>query len=261
MLCAGLTGSSPARAETLMEKTRNTFQIEQGDCLDLMAALPAGSIDFILCDPPYGITECRWDRKIPRAPFWRQCWRVLKERGAIALFAQQPFATELVAWSRRELRYEWIWDKGGCTGFANARRAPLRRHENILIFYRRQPEYHPQGLRPCKPRALGIRHSEVFHDTGREGYIQRWTGYPQSILSFRREQGAAACQKPVALLEYLIRTYTADRGLVLDCCMGTGSTGVATVNTGRRFVGFELDAARFQVANQRIIAASDVTRG
>ncbi|MGE5487580.1 MAG: hypothetical protein ACM3ZB_07140 [bacterium] len=106
VLCAGLTGSGLARVEVPMKETRNILRIEQGNCLDLMAALPAGSVDLILCDPPYGITECRWDRKIPRAPFWRQCWRVLKERGVIALFAQQPFATELVAWSHRERAWD-----------------------------------------------------------------------------------------------------------------------------------------------------------
>jgi site-specific DNA-methyltransferase (adenine-specific) len=182
-------------------------------------------------------------------------WRVTKDRGVIALFAQQPFATELVAWSLRDLRYEWIWDKGGCTGFANARRAPLRRHENVLIFYRRQPQYDPQGLRPCSPRVRRRKITEVYSEIGRDGYVQRFTGYPQSIISFKREPGAAACQKPVALLEYLIRTYTAEGGLVLDCCMGTGSTGVAAVNTGRSFIGFELDAARFQTAAARIAAA------
>ncbi len=228
------------------------IRLEQGNCLELMDTVATGTVDLVLCDPPYGITECRWDRKIPRAPFWRQMWRVTKERGVIALFAQQPFATELVAWSLRELRYEWIWDKGGCTGFANARRAPMRRHENVLIFYRRQPEYRPQGLRPCPPRIRNRKVTEVYHDVGRDGYIQRWTGYPQSIISFKREPGAAACQKPVALLEYLIRTYTAEDGLVLDACMGTGSTGVAAVRTGRRFIGFELDRARFEVAQSRI---------
>jgi site-specific DNA-methyltransferase (adenine-specific) len=230
-------------------------RLEQGNCLELMATVATGTVDLVLCDPPYGITACRWDRKIPRAPFWRQMWRVTKDRGVIALFAQQPFATELVAWSLRDLRYEWIWDKGGCTGFANARRAPLRRHENVLIFYRRQPQYDPQGLRPCSPRVRRRKITEVYSEIGRDGYVQRFTGYPQSIISFKREPGAAACQKPVALLEYLIRTYTAEGGLVLDCCMGTGSTGVAAVNTGRSFIGFELDAERFQTAAARIAAA------
>jgi site-specific DNA-methyltransferase (adenine-specific) len=233
-------------------ETEGSVRLERGDCLELLKTLPAESIDLVLCDPPYGITECRWDRKIPRAPFWKQLWRVTKPRGVVALFAQQPFSTALAAWSAEALRYEWVWDKGACTGFANAHRAPLRRHESILIFYRRQPEYHPQGLRPCRPRLCRKRSSAVFNAVGRDGYVQRLTGYPQSIVSFKREAGAKPCQKPVALLEYLIRTYTGEGQVVLDCCMGMGSAGVAAVNTRRRFIGFELDADRFAAAETRI---------
>jgi site-specific DNA-methyltransferase (adenine-specific) len=225
-----------------------------------MASIPAGSVDLVLADLPYGVTDCKWDHRISMAPLWRQYLRVLKDDGVIALFAQQPFATDLVNACRGLYRYEWIWDKGVCTGFANARRMPLRRHENVLVFYRRLPLYLPQGLKPlarkrvCRPKV-----SECYQRVGRTDYVQEWTGYPQSILQFRRERVSAPCQKPLALLQYLIRTYTKEGQTVLDNAMGTGSTGVAAVHEGRKFIGFEIDAERFAVAQQRIHAATQQT--
>lgn len=212
---------------------------------------------MVLCDLPYGITACDWDKKLPLQPLWEQYFRITTEKGVIALFAQQPFATELAAAAPSKLlRYDWVWDKGCVTGYGNARRMPLRRHENVLVFYKKLPTYNPQGLKECRPRC---RHrgadSVVYRSRIVEPKEQRLTGFPQSILSFRRERRAAPCQKPVALLEYLVRTYTNAGETVLDNTMGTGSTGVAAVNTGRNFIGMELDADRYRLAEQRVTAA------
>ncbi len=227
-------------------------RLERGDCVELMAGLPAESVDLVLADLPYGVTGCRWDKRIPMQPLWEQYRRVLKEHGAIVLFAQQPFATDLINAARPIFRYEWIWDKGAATGFANARRMPMRRHENILVFYKHLPTYHPQGLKPCRPRSRSSDSSEVYGGIRREAVVQCLTGYPQSIVRFGRGRDVAACQKPVGLLEYLVRTYTAEDETVLDNVMGTGSTGVAAANTGRAFIGFELDPERFRIAERRI---------
>ncbi len=169
----------------------------------------------------------------------------MKPSGAIALFAQQPFATELAASApRKMLRYDWVWDKGAVTGFGNAKRMPLRRHENILIFYRERPLYQPQGLRPVERCRTRTKQGEAYGAMRGGAYVQTYTGYPQSILRVRRERRAAACQKPVELLEYLIRTYTREGETVLDNTMGLGSAGVAAVRCGRSFIGMEIDAAR-----------------
>jgi site-specific DNA-methyltransferase (adenine-specific) len=231
--------------------------LQQGDCLTLMCEVPDQSVDLVLCDLPYGVTDCRWDHKIAPEPLWEQYLRLVKERGVIALFAQQPFATELASQAARFLRYEWVWDKGQATGFQNAHRMPMRRHENVLVFYRRPPAYHPQGLRPCRRRQSSTPgSSEVYRNIHRDVSLQQFTGYPQSILRFGRDTGSVACQKPIALLEYLIRTYTTEGATVLDNAMGTGSTGVAAVRTGRAFIGFEIDPQRFQIAEGRIREAT-----
>ena len=229
--------------------------LAEGNCLELMRAIPDGGIDMVLCDLPYGITECKWDKKIALGPLWEQYVRVARPGVVIALFAQQPFATELANGAPgKMLRYEWIWDKGCATGFANARRMPLRRHENILVFYKKLPTYNPQGLRPCF-RTCRRRTTERVYGITHRPRVQTQTGYPQSIIKFSREHGAAACQKPVALLEFLIRTYTDEREVVLDNTMGTGSSGVAAANAQRSFVGIEMDPVRFRAAEERIAAA------
>ncbi len=226
-----------------------------GDCLQVMPRLRAGSVHFVLADLPYGVTDCRWDRKIALGPLWAEYRRVLAPGGVVALFAQQPFATEVGRAGFEWLKYEWVWDKGYVTGFANARRMPMRRHENILIFVKQGGRYFPQGLRPARRVHRGqVKAGEVYGAIGRRSYVQRWTGYPQSILKVARERGAVACQKPVALLEYLIRTYTRRGEVVLDNAMGTGSTGVAAVRSGRRFVGIEIDRERFRIARRRILS-------
>ncbi|HWE50471.1 MAG TPA: site-specific DNA-methyltransferase [Bryobacteraceae bacterium] len=231
-----------------------------GDCIPLMAKMKPASVDLILCDLPYGVTECGWDKCVPFDPLWKEYGRVLKENGAVLLFAQQPFSARLAARASGglRLRYEWIWDKGAVTGFANANRMPMRRHENILVFYRHLPTYNPQGLRVCPGIRLRKHRvaSEVYSRIPRATVKQKFTGYPNSIISFRRERGALPCQKPVDLLGYLIRTYSKPGEVVLDNCMGTGSTGVAAVKNNRKFIGFENDAERFSMAKARIEAAA-----
>ncbi|HEX4311886.1 MAG TPA: site-specific DNA-methyltransferase [Acidobacteriaceae bacterium] len=222
-----------------------------------MENLRPGTIDLILCDLPYGVTDCSWDRAIPFEPLWQAYGRLLKENGAALLFAQQPFSTQLAARASAglKLRYEWIWDKGAMTGFQNANRMPMRRHENVLVFYRHLPTYNPQGVVACAGGKVRRRKtapvSEVYGRI-RKRVEQQRTGFPGSIIAFHRERNALPCQKPVALLEYLIRTYSNQGEVVLDNCMGTGSAGIAAVRAGRAFIGMEMDAARFALAQRRI---------
>jgi site-specific DNA-methyltransferase (adenine-specific) len=222
-----------------------------------MPSLADASVDLILCDLPYGMTDCAWDKRIPLDALWAQYRRVIKPNGAIVLTAAQPFAAALAASAPGLFRYEWVWDKRFCTGFANAHRMPMRRHENVLVFYQHSPTYNPQGLRPIegRPRCKQS-NSDVYRVQVRRGYRQRFTGFPNSILDIPRGRGLAACEKPIALMEYLIRTYSQPGDVVLDNCMGLGSTGVAAIRAGRRFIGMELDAERFTEARRRILAAA-----
>ncbi|WP_419515831.1 DNA-methyltransferase [Dysosmobacter welbionis] len=220
-----------------------------------MSRVETGTVDLVLCDLPYGSTNCSWDTVIPFEPLWEQYRRILKPRGALVLFAAQPFATDLINSARKLFRYDLIWEKNAPVGFANCHRQPLRSHELILVFYRRQPTYHPQGLvrldTPIMRR--GKRSGSVYKDLGKTS-VQEYTNYPRSILRFpnRAEKRYHPTQKPVALLEYLVRTYTDPGELVLDNCMGSGSTAVACLNAGRRFVGFELEAKYYEAACRRV---------
>jgi site-specific DNA-methyltransferase (adenine-specific) len=210
---------------------------------------------MVLCDLPYGVTNCEWDRKIDMRALWAQYERVLRPGGAVVLFAQCPFCWEAMAAAPKGwFRYEWIWHKGrrGLTGFLNAKKMPMRAHEAVLVFGR-GIRYRPQGLRPFH-RVHGGRRTAVYHGCAKAS-TQTRTGYPNTVLEFAREDAAAPAQKPVALLEYLVRTYTRKGELVLDNAMGLGSTGVAALKCGRKFAGIEIDAERFGVARQRIEAA------
>lgn len=227
----------------------------QGDCLELMKAIPDGSVDMILCDPPYGTTHCKWDSVIPFEPLWGQYKRIIKENGAILLFSQQPFSAALIMSQPRLFRYEWIWEKPNALGFLNAKKMPMRAHENILCFYKRLPTYNPQMVmgkpyhRAHAPGAIYGAQREVS-PTASDG-----SRYPRDIQKFNnadRREAFHPTQKPVALLEYLIRTYTDPGQVVLDNCMGSGSTGVACANTGRDFIGMELDPGYFEIAKKRI---------
>lgn len=227
----------------------------QGDCLEEMKKIPDGSIDMILCDLPYGTTaRNKWDNVIDFEKLWAQYDRVAKKNAAVVLFASQPFTIKLGASNVDNLKYEWIWVKDNTTGFQNANRMPMKNHEDILVFYRSQPTYNPQGLIPHKKikkrYSVGTNYNDIT-----DGQVQEYTNYPNQILEFGIDRGSNRfhpTQKPVLLLEYLINTYTNTGETVLDNCMGSGSTGVACVNTGRRFVGIELDEKYYGVACTRI---------
>jgi site-specific DNA-methyltransferase (adenine-specific) len=220
-----------------------------------MKDIPNGSIDLILCDLPYGVTDCKWDSVIPFAPLWEQYGRIIKNNGAIVLFSAQPFTTALIGSNRRFYRYNWYWVKNTATGALNAKKQPTRCIEDICVFYKKQPTYNPQGLvrleKPIKPSKAKA--SPIYQHGIKNVKPQEYTNYPKHLLYFDKETSRFhPTQKPVALLEYLIRTYTNEGETVLDNCMGSGSTGVACVNAKRRFIGIEQDEKYCEIAKQRI---------
>lgn len=229
----------------------------QGDCLELMQQIPDKSIDMILCDLPYGTTACKWDVIIPFEPLWKQYERVIKDNGAIVLTASQPFTSALVMSNPKLFRYEWIWDKKRVTGFQTARIMPMKGHENVLVFYKRLPVYNYQPRLVSKPFGKITRQpSEVYNGMN---ICEHGKGYPKSIIEFcspnnlgKDKAGLHPTQKPVALFEYLIKTYTNPGETVLDNCAGSGTTAVACINTGRNFILMEKEEKYVQVINQRI---------
>lgn len=258
--------------------------IKQGDCLELMKDLPDGSVDMILTDLPYNLTDCTWDKSaINLAAMWEQFNRILKPYCSAVLFASGKFTHKLIASNFERFKYKWIWVKNAPTMFVHAKNAPMRKYEEICVFSdgvinhasvsKRRMKYNPQGLVPCKTiksetgkdkpsqlrrgkrkfgSVVGKRPSHV------DFYIQEATGYPMDVLEFNVEPANKKLhptQKPIKLLEYLIKTYTNEKNLVLDATMGSGSTGVACVNTGRNFIGFELDEQYYKIAGQRIAEA------
>jgi site-specific DNA-methyltransferase (adenine-specific) len=229
-----------------------------GDCLELMKQLPDGSVDLVLCDLPYGTTACKWDTVIPFEPLWAQYRRVAKRDAAIVLTASQPFTTALIASNMREFRYCWVWDKRRPSNPMLAKRQCLKVHEDIVVFYRKFGVYNPQGVFKTdgRPRG-GTKPSKTDLGFGKRAsaeYKQTHSGYPKSILSFGTDnsKNVHPTQKPVALMEYLIKTYTNEGDVVMDNCMGSGTTGVACANTGRRFIGIEREPNYFDIACRRI---------
>lgn len=230
------------------------IEIKQGDCLELMKDIPDGSIDMILCDLPYGTTKNKWDSIIPLDRLWEQYERIIKDNGCIALFAQTPFDKVLGVSNLKLLKYEWIWGKDNGTGFLNAKKMPLKIHENILIFYKNTPIYNPQMRKGFKPYSQKSgRGSSNYGEQIRVITENNGDRYPIDIIQFKRDKNKLhPTQKPVSLLEYLIKTYTKEGETVLDNCMGSGSTGVACQNTNRNFIGFELDEKYFNIAKERL---------
>lgn len=225
-------------------------QLFQGDCLDVMARLDAASVDLILCDLPYGTTACAWDAVIPFEPLWREYARLCK--GAIVLTASQPFTSALVSSHPDWFRYAWVWEKSAATGHLLARKMPMKLHEDILVFSKNSAPYNPQGLQPFNKMVRRGSNGKNFHASGTENF-QQHTNFPRSILRFPTDPNRVhPTQKPVALMEYLIRTYTNPGDVVLDNTMGSGTTGVAAVATGRRFIGIERDPDYFAIASKRI---------
>lgn len=249
-------------------------RIYQRECIEGMKMIPDKSIDMILCDLPYGTTACKWDTIIPFEPLWEQYERVIKENGAIVLTASQPFTSALVMSNPKLFRYEFIWHKERPTDPLNAKRRIMRYHENVLIFYKKQPTYNPimEEKKPENKRknnvnsgfssgVLGIEKGDDFYDQERyRARVLRGMSdfvYPNSVKRFNMQRGLHPTQKPVALFEYLIKTYSNEGEIVLDNCMGSGTTAVSALNTGRNFVGFELETEYVQIANQRLESIAD----
>lgn len=227
----------------------------KGDCLEIMKNIPDGSVDMILCDLPYGTTQNKWDSILPLEALWNQYNRIIKDIGVIALFAQAPFDKVLGCSNIKNLRYEWIWEKNIASGHLNVRWMPMKNHENILIFYKEPSAYCPQmdeGSPYISNRKERDDSGDNYNGVVRTDTINKGTRYPKTVLHFDREIGFHPTQKPVPLLEYLIKTYSKENDLVLDNCMGSGSTGVACINTNRNFIGIELNEKYFNIAKERI---------
>lgn len=230
-------------------------KIYNDDCLEGMKRIDDKSIDMILCDLPYGTTRNKWDSLIDLDKLWIQYERIIKENGAIVLTAQTPFDKLLGASNLKLLKYEWIWEKNIATGHLNAKKMPMKEHENVLVFYKKLPTYNPQ-MEHGEPY---INKRRPINDSGtnygvvkRKDTINNGERYPKTILSFDREIGLHPTQKPVALFEYLIRTYTNEGDTVLDNCLGSGTTAIACINTNRNWIGFELNNTYYEIALNRI---------
>ncbi|MDN6423930.1 MAG: site-specific DNA-methyltransferase, partial [Tetragenococcus koreensis] len=227
-------------------------KIYNEDCLEGMKRIPDKSVDMILCDLPYGTTACKWDSIIPFEPLWEQYKRVIKDNGAIVLTASQPFTSVLVNSNLKDFRYEWIWEKNQGVNFLLAKKQPLKVHENILVFYKKQPNYNPQ-IEKGKPYVSGRGDSgEVTNKIKKIQIKNKGTRYPKTVQKIKREFGLHPTQKPVALFEYLIKTYTNESETVIDNCMGSGTTAIACINTNRNYIGFELDKDYYDIAIERI---------
>ena len=237
------------------------IDLKQGNCLELMKEIPNHSIDMILCDLPYGTTACKWDIIIPFEPLWKEYKRIIKNNGVIALFSKQPFTSFLIQSNLPWWRYELIWEKEKGTDFGNANRKPLNAHESIQIFYNKQPTYNKQML-PGQPYTKkNYRNNDDkdlnFKSDNSGVWVNKGERTPITVLKFARDNihkgtNLHPTQKPVKLLEWLIKSYTNENETILDNCMGSGSTGVACINTNRNFIGYELEPNYFEIAQTRI---------
>ena len=242
-------------------KNNSKATLLNGDCLELMKGIPDGSVDSIITDPPYGTTACKWDSVLPFDKLWEQYERIIKPNGAIILFGSQPFTSALIMSNPKLFKYELIWDKKTGLGFLDSKFRPLKSHENIIIFglggcsngSKIPMKYNPQGLiettKQNKNTKSNILNSEPKK---RENLGTTHTNYPKSIHTFSRVSGNHPTEKPLDLLEYLVKTYTNEGDMVLDNTMGSGTTGVACKNTNRNFIGIEKDENYFEIANKRI---------
>lgn len=227
-----------------------------GDCFEHMATIPSGSVDMILCDLPYGTTQNKWDSVLPLDCLWQEYWRIVKPNAAIVLTAQPPFDKLLGASCLAHMQYEWIWKKTRATGHLNAKKQPMRAHENVLVFYQKTPTYRPQGLvRKAVPTVRKGGNNGTNYGKSDKDALQEFENYPKSILEIGSEGvGFHPTQKPVALFEYLIRTYTKEGDLVLDNCAGSGTMAIAAENAGRRWICIERDPDYYAKAVARVVA-------
>ena len=234
-----------------------------GDCLEVMPTLDAGSVSMVCADLPYGTTRNTWDDTIPLDRLWAEYWRVLKPNGVVVLTAQTPFDKMLGMSCLRYLKYEWIWEKTEATGHLNAKKAPMKAHENVLVFYKSLPTYNPQktfGHQRKTAVQVNAKQSTNYGRADNKPAYDSTERYPRSVLTFSTDKQRSKLhptQKPVALMEYFIRTYTNSGDVVLDNCMGSGTTGVACQNTSRDFIGIEKDPEYYSIARQRLSEESE----
>lgn len=242
------------------------IELIQGNCLKKMKDIPDGSIDMILCDLPYGTTACKWDVIIPFEPLWEQYERIIKDNGAIVLFGQEPFSSYLRMSNIKNYKYDWIWHKNRPSGMANAKYKPMTNHEIISVFCKNKTKYNPileeRDLKSQYARLKEKPFSRTHYGSNTQGNMGKQTKEysclrnPTTVKNFdavsNHKGRLHPTQKPVALLEYLIKTYTLEGETVLDNCMGSGSTGIACINTNRNFIGIELDPEYFKIAEKRI---------
>jgi len=254
------------------QRNQMTYTLHHGNCLDIMPTLEAGSVDMVLTDPPYGTTACKWDSVLPFAPMWAGIKHAVKRNAAIVMTASQPFTSALVMSNVGMFKYEWIWEKNQPSGIASARFQPMKNHENVLVFCEGKTTYNKQPTKSkIVDRKLGKSNGKFWDKTnvGVTGMKPKKTSNPDNVLlanvnprtiiPFKIPPNAKGklhpTQKPVALMEYLIKTYTNEGDTVLDFTMGSGTTGVACANTGRKFIGIELDAGYFDIASRRVAEA------
>lgn len=244
-----------------MDYKDDDLWLMRGDCLERMKEIPDGSVDLVLTDPPYGTTQNKWDSIVPLEPMWEQLKRVIKPNGVIVMFCQNTFTFKLGLSNEKMFRYTLVWEKTKAGGFLNANRMPLRAHEDILVFYRKLPTYNPQfeAGKPYVKKAVTNGDGDNYGKFDRVGQVNVNEGkrYPRSVIRFSNDNHGSLhpTQKPVALMEYLIKTYTNKGDTVLDFTIGSGTTGVACRNLNRKFIGIELDVDYFNIAKDRILAS------
>ena len=251
------------------------IELWQGDCLELMKDIPDKTVDMILCDLPYGTTACKWDTIIPFEPLWEQYERIIKDNGAIVLTSSQPFTSALVMSKPNLFKYEWIWQKNSTSGFALAKKQPMRNHESILVFYKKQCTYNyikePRLMDENSRKRMEYEfnslqgNNQINNGLKKVRYVpeDKNLSYPKTVQFFKNvannsKQRVHPTQKPVKLFEYLIKTYTNECETVLDNCMGSGTTGVACKNLNRNFIGIELDENYFSLAKERIESSEGI---
>lgn len=247
-------------------KETSLFKLGCGDCLELMKELPDDSVDCVFTDLPYGITDAFWDKRLSMAELWKEWKRIVRPKGQILLFGSQPFTTMLISSNMKDYKYLWYWRKSNATGALNAYKQPLRSIEEIVVFVnekknpeKRKATYNLLNLQPCEPKIRKKSNSNLYRPK-KNNNPTVWTGFPNNVLEFRSPNNSKRLhpsQKPTDLLEFLIRVHTNEGDTVLDCCMGSGSTGVAAINTGRKFIGFEMDEKFYKISEDRLIEAEE----
>ena len=237
-------------------------RVFHGDCLEIMKSIPDCSIDMILADLPYGTTQCKWDSIIDLEKLWLQYDRIIKDNGAIVLTAQTPFDKVLGASKINLLKYEWIWEKTQATGHLNAKKMPMKAHENVLVFYKNKPTYNPQKTKDHNPVNSFTKYVETQNSTEIYGKVKQEVSgggntdrYPRSVLLFPSDKQTSSLhptQKPLALMEYFVKTYSNEGDIVLDNTAGSGTTGIACINTNRNYILIEKEKKYFDIINERI---------